>query len=215
MKAVKWMWSLGLGIFLVAAAATAQDRRLPTGADRGPRDGGDMREAPPDGPRREFPRDRGPARRLAGVREYLEELKANAPDEFNRLLALRESDKVAFFQEIRKAMTAADGKGALRARPAEVAERRCLELSRDYRAAADPAAKERLMAELKEAISQAFDKRLEMQKGRLAHMEEEIERLRASLRQRADKRDDICRARLEQLTRDPSLDWDGGLGRGH
>ena len=145
------------------------------------------------------------------MRDLLEKLKDEAPEEFERLMQLRQTDRRAFMQEIQK-LARTKGLDIGRRGPGHSPEeRKCDELGKLYQETQDAAEKSRIKTELKAAVEAAFRKRIDMQRQRLAKMEEQIGKIRDGLEQREKNQSKICETRLEELTRDPALRWEHGL----
>ncbi len=191
---------IGLSVAFLAGVVLAQ--RDPAGGFRRgrgremspPRGGGML------GKRGEFPE------LTAG---FLEALRRENPEKYERLVKLREEDRQAFFKELREMLQARRGnKGAGRGRKPAPEELRCRELSRQYHAARDPAEKERLKEELETAVEEAFEARLNGSKERLARIEQEMARFRENIQRLEANREKICETRVQELTRPPELKWD-------
>lgn len=172
----------------------------PAGADAG----GAGRKAGRDGAGGEF-------------MQRLQRLKADNPAEFERLKALRENDPEAFRKEVREKFREGGvlgrgegpaGRDGSDMRPRSIPEEEaCIELSHKFNEAKDPADKEKLKTDLKAAIAVAFEKRLAAQRERIDKMEQSLKSIREQIVAREKNRDDVCKARLEELTKDPSLRW--------
>lgn len=193
----------GAGVGVLAQ----EQPRPPTPRDRA---AGGMREpgmARPDGARG--------ARVEEAMERFKDQLQAENPAEYKRLMELREKDPEAFRNEIR-ARLAERGRGGMAgagagagpgagAMPAE--EKACLDLARKYRETKDPAEAEKIKAELKAAVALAFDKRLERQKELLTALENRISTVRDQIQTRQGNKDKVCDLRVEELTRDANLNW--------
>lgn len=126
-----------------------------------------------------FERD---ARRHMGeqLRQLLDKLKREQPEEYQRLEQLKKSDRAAYFEEIRKLMPRRPwfpGK-------VEKLDRQCFELSQQYRQARTQAEKDAILKELQAAVEKATDtmitdlrQRLERMGKRLEEMEKNREQL--------------------------------------
>ncbi|NOY80973.1 MAG: hypothetical protein GXP31_08195 [Kiritimatiellaeota bacterium] len=142
----------------------------------------------------------------AQLKGWLEKLKKEKPEEFEELMKLREEEPAEFRKRISALAREHFQKRRLDNMPPE--ERHCIELSRKYAEADDPAAKQQVKAELQEAVQQAFDARIRQRLERLERMENELKRIRRQIEERKANRDKICQARVEELTRDPRYRWD-------
>jgi hypothetical protein len=146
--------------------------------------------------------------------EFVGRLQRENPEQYRRLMELRETDPQAFRQELTKLVAAHRSRGRPAGRervPPE--EARCRELSRRYHQAEDEAAREQIRVELAEAVNQAFEVRITTYREHLARLEEQIGKLRERIEGMEGNREQICEIRLGELTRPPELEWDGGMGR--
>lgn len=146
----------------------------------------------------------------AALRAWLEKLRAENPEMVERLLRLREENPERFRDEVREiALRRNKGGGgddaAVAANPDEA---KCKELSRQYADTKDPVEKDRIRAELREAVLRSFDLRLQERAERLERMKQELERLQKQLAERKASRDPICEARVDELTRESGLRWE-------
>ena len=153
-------------------------------------------------------RDR-PVKQLSGadVEQWFDRLKEEEPEEFERLTALRRENPEQFRQEIRKRVT--DRVRERRAEQVGPEEQECLELSGKYRETADPAAKQEIKDRIRETVRVAFDKRLERTEKWLDFTEKRLAKARADHEFQQQNRDKICENRVEELTADPRLNWQG------
>ena len=142
----------------------------------------------------------------ARMKELFEKLKEQDPERFDQLTQLRETDPEAFRSEIRQVMQQRfkgrrTGTGA-------PAEQKCVELSGVYRRTKDEQKRQQIKAELRTAVEEAFDARVEERLKRLERMEQEIQRIRREIEARQGNRDEICTQRVGELTQDPQYRWD-------
>lgn len=167
--------------------------------------------------RRENLRDLRRNRQEAGlkggaVKGPLEQLKRENPEEYERLKALYMDDRPAFMEEMRDIVAERPGLlrrvDSVRDERAQRIERECQELSRLYQEAEDENEKERLKAELKQAVEEAFEVRIESSRRRIEHLERQLTRFKERIETLEENREKICEDRLEQLTRPPELRWD-------
>ncbi|NLF16990.1 MAG: hypothetical protein GX595_07005 [Lentisphaerae bacterium] len=175
-------------------------------------------EAPEGGPRPGQPG--GPLRRREGAAtmapaEFMERLRQERPEEHERLSRLYREDPKRFFQETQALVRemgvqlgAAHPAGA-RLRRESPEEQACLDLSRRFREAADPAAQAQLKTELAAAIETAFEARLKASKERIARLEKQLLEVREKLQRLEANREAICAERLQDLTQPDDLRWDG------
>lgn len=137
--------------------------------------------------------------------DWLERLKQEDPEEFERLQKLREEDPEQFRAMIRDRVKERLG-GAIR-EALNRHDERCRELSLQYHMAESEDQKEALRKELAEAVHAAFDARLQDQEKFVEHLAKQLEHLKQRIETRRSKRQEICRRRLEELTEDPALRW--------
>ncbi len=146
---------------------------------------------------------------FAKGREWMEQFRTDNPEEFQRLMKLRESDPEAFRREIMKnagkLMQERRGEGV------SEAEKRTHDLAAQYRAAATDAERQKIKTELTDAVKSAFDEQQQRRQEQLAKLEQYLERLRSALEERHAHRDKIVNERVEQITRDPALRWEPRL----
>lgn len=154
---------------------------------------------------------RGPGVQRPDKQRWIQRLRQENPEEFERLRRLREENPDEFRREARERIQermAQPGPGQGPRHPAAESERECHELTRLYHDAQTAEEKERIRADLSKALEESFNKRLEAQKERLARLEKEIERIRTYVEEREANRAKICGTRLQELTQDPALRWD-------
>mgnify|MGYP001545066878 CR=1 FL=1 len=155
----------------------------------GPRIGGQERG---DGPMRH-------------VKEWVEQLKEENPEEYERLMKLREDDPEAFRQALHARLRNKMGDRVRKMH--EAGEKETLELAEKYHAAEAAEEKAEIKEQLTALVKQTFDERVETQKEMLKRMEAKLAEFRENIAKREAKRDEICAERVEQLTRDPALKW--------
>ncbi|MBT3380781.1 MAG: hypothetical protein HN742_39010 [Lentisphaerae bacterium] len=146
-------------------------------------------------------------RRMKEGSEWMERLSTEKPEEFQRLLKLRESDPQAFSNELRKFVQERRGSGHRPGRM-DTDDRKCQELSRLYHATEDPAEKNRIRGELRAEVEAAFDRKIKVRGEWIDEMLRKIEEGRKRLAERGAQRTQICDDRVHELTRDPKLKWD-------
>jgi len=143
--------------------------------------------------------NRSKTKRFGDAPLMFEKLRNENPEEFERLMRLREEKPQVFLQELRK-MTSDKG----------TEEDKCHELSRLYHDTEDPAEKERVKAELREVVLAAFDARIELHRRRLVEVENRLAGMRKKLEEREAGRTEVCEERLRELTKNPTLNWESG-----
>ncbi|MGN0880644.1 MAG: hypothetical protein ACI4WT_14485 [Oligosphaeraceae bacterium] len=135
----------------------------------------------------------GDDRRQLGeqLRQVMERLKQERPEEYQRLEQLKKTDRAAYFEEIRKLMPR---------RPwfpskVEKLDRHCFDLSRQYRQARTEQEREAIRAELRKSVEQATD-------AMIADLRQRLERMERKLGEMETNRDRMIEDRLRMLTRE-------------
>lgn len=164
------------------------------------------------------------------IQRLMQHWKERNPEEFERMKALREQDPAAFRRELQRKLaeareTHSQGRRlmnemGMRGGPGgpgddrepmspemRAAELQIRQLAEAWRKATAPEEKERLTAELKVALSKAFDQREQMRAQRLADMEKKLNELRTVMDERRSRRDAIIEKRLQELTDGAKLAW--------
>jgi len=167
---------------------------------------------PPGGPGAMPPSVAGmrPRAGLDFMRELKETLGKENPAEYARLMDLKEKDPAAFRREIQAIMGRRNLMGRRGSPETMAEEEKCFNLSRQFHEAKDPAEAAKIKGELATAVKAAFDKRLQFQRDRLNQMEQQINRIREQIKERETNRDKVCELRMEELTREPKLQWGDG-----
>jgi len=137
--------------------------------------------------------------------ELLAMLKDKRPDDYNRLVRLRDENPRDYrwalgamwraYQQYRN-LPADMQKVADQAQQARI---KAWRLSREMRAAKDDESKTRLRAELTETLQIEFDAEQKMREYHLAQLEEQIKRLAAEVKERAQQRDHVIEENLTRL----------------
>lgn len=138
-------------------------------------------------------------KRFGGGALMFEKLRKESPEEYSRLMRLRQENQPQFLQELRKM---SDNRSK--------EEEKCIELGQLYRETEDPAERKRIEGEMKAAVLKAFDAKIELHQQRLAEMEERLTSMRRKLEERKANRDAVCEERVRDLTRNPELQWESG-----
>lgn len=167
--------SSGGGVWL-SAAGSPEAGKLPEGGrvERGQRPHGDDR--------RQFGEQ---------LRQMMERLRQERPEEFQRLEQLKKTDRAAYFEEIRKLMPR---------RPwfpskVEKLDRHCFDLSRQYRQARTEQEREAIRGELRKSVEQATD-------AMIADLRQRLERMERRLGEMETNRGRMIEDRLRMLTRE-------------
>jgi len=222
-----WMISSVLGLGLGLAVASAQDappaapppppgagdnaatlNPAGTGTATAGFRGGRMRDGIGGG---RMAREAGAAGEGMGLERLKERFQQRNPEEFKKLMELRENDPEAFKARMRELTQEAmlkGGPGGMALNTPEDAE--SMKLAKQYQDASTPEEKAKLKEELRKTVANAFDKRLEAQKKRFAEMEEHVTKAKAEFADREKNRSDIIANRVDELTKDPKLRWGGG-----
>ncbi|MDT8389035.1 MAG: hypothetical protein RRC34_00815 [Lentisphaeria bacterium] len=167
-----------------------------------------------DGAARPTDKNRGAAERFEHRRggdagfargDWLERLKSENPEEFERLQKMREEDPEAFREEMRARMKKR-ATGFVKQHGGKL-DAEAKTLGEKYARAESEAEKAAIKAELETTVYQAFDSRLDAQKKVIAHLEKQLERLKQQVADREKNREAICRDRVDTLTGDPNLRW--------
>jgi len=174
------MMSLGLGLIL--GTACAQDGRRATSQHKQPKTSSWRFDAWGKGEE---------------VVKMLEKLRAEDPQEYERLEQLRKSDVEKFFREVRSRLPRREGFSS----KISPIEQRCQELSRSYLAAKDDAEKARIAAELRKALKESFDLVISDAQARIERLQKQVGDLQA-------KEEQILAERLQMFL---SGEQDGAL----
>lgn len=137
--------------------------------------------------------------------EWLEKMKAENPEEFEKLQKLREEDPEAFRQAVR-AHVKDRFAGMIGPENAEL-EKTCRELASEFRLAESDEKKAEIKKQIEEAVRAAFDARLARQKTFVAQLERQLEQLKQQIANREENREVICDQRISELTESPALRW--------
>lgn len=137
--------------------------------------------------------------------ELLAVLKDNLPEDYERLMKLKESNPRAY----RWALAAAWRRYlSVKSYPPEIqqairtqqtARLKSWKLSRRYRDAKDESDKQALRSELLKVMGQEFDAEQKVREYRLAQLAERIKQLRADLKERSERRDEVIGENLKRL----------------
>ncbi len=123
------------------------------------------------------------------IHEMLENLQKNEPEEYQRLMKLRNDNREEYFKELWKKMPERENDN--RKKIAEI-DRQCWELGKKYQKAATEQEKAAIKAELAPLLDQSMDLVTQDTKERL-------ERVRKVLDNLNNNRDKIIQQRLEQF----------------
>lgn len=210
---MRWLWALCAALlFLGDPAVVCSQEKGGSAERRGMRrreNGGHFSHSP----RRSTTgkgRHGDPRARMKGALEAFEFLKTQDPERFKELMQLRDTDPDAFRKRLQEFLATRSGPGGGGRHWAGVgaSEEKCRELAWLYHEAEDETEKEAISRTLLDKIEETFDLRQQGARERLERMEEEIAKIRSLLERRDGKRGKICKVRLEELTRDPALEWD-------
>ncbi len=193
---------IGLSLIMNALSVCAQDENVPPFLDE--RRG---EESPRGQGREDFRRGRTDGegeqhRPLPGferVRQWVDELRVTDPEEYGRLMRLREENPERFHGEIRQLMRERLQERRKKddsPRNEEDAE----ELARQYRAATEPAEKAELKKQLETTLEATFARRQEQHRQMVRRLEQHLAKLREQLELRERQKDAIIKKRVEELT---------------
>lgn len=138
------------------------------------------------------------------ISKWLENMKNENPEEYERLSNLRQSNPTEFRQEMLKRHLE---RRRDKVRRDSKHEEETLELAEQFRKAETDEEKNDLREKLKEAVYNAFDANLRSSQERIERMEKELQKLREHLERRKAKKERICEARILDLTLDEELQW--------
>jgi hypothetical protein len=144
------------------------------------------------------------------VRQAIEHLRRENPARFEELMNLRRTNPKAFGDELRNLIKQWQERHQKNRAPTLPEELRARELSWRYHDTQDEAERDKLRAELAEAVEQAFQARVRVMEKRLETMEKELDTFRRRLDLLKANREPICKGRTEELLRPPELNWDNG-----
>lgn len=144
------------------------------------------------------------------VRQAIDHLRRERPARFEELMNLRRANPKAFEEELRNLVQQWRERHPKERAPTLPEELRARELSWRYHDSHDEAERDKLRAELAEAVEQAFQARVKIMEKRLETMEKELDTFRQRLEQLKANREPICKGRTEELLRPPELNWEGG-----
>lgn len=145
---------------------------------------------------------------LGGMPAFLERLRLEAPETFERLSKLYHEDRQAFMREA-KDMALARGMKRGRSGPGRVPEEaQCAALSKLYHETEDETKKGEVKKQLEKAIAEAFEARMASSRQRITRLEKQLAAFRENIARLEKNREGICRARLDELTREPELKWE-------
>lgn len=123
------------------------------------------------------------------IKTMLEDLRENEPEEYQRLMKLREENREKYLQELRQRMPEReDGRG----RKITETDRQCWKLGEKFRQATSEQEKESIKAELSALLEQSMQLVIQDSKERL-------ERIQAMLDHLNNNREKIIEQRFEQF----------------
>ena len=150
-------------------------------------------------------------------REVLQVFQDMRPEEYSRIIRLKESEPKVYRQELRDLAEKHQRILLIKKQDPEqyrhlVAEQhlnaRTLQLAGDIQALQDGFAKQEKLAELKTMLYDLFEQRQFNRKQEIARLEEKLQELKASDQQREEKKDEIVQKRLnELLNQQEDLEW--------
>jgi uncharacterized coiled-coil protein SlyX len=137
------------------------------------------------------------------IQQWADQLKTENPEEFERLMKLRDENPEAFRQQIRERLGQRMGRGMR----SSAEEGQVGELVQKYHQAQTEQEKEELKAQIQEAVTGAFGAQMAEQKEMIARMQQRLTEFRERLATREENREAIIENRVEQLTTEPELRW--------
>lgn len=147
---------------------------------------------------------RGRPKMMPRMHAWIEDMKKNDPEQYERLMTLRKEDPQAFRREIHKQFGERMERHMRKQLGPE--EKKTQDLAAKYQAAADPDEKAEIKERLEAAVQAEFDARIKQQEDMLAKMEQRLNQLREHLSTRKNSRDKICSKRVEALTASPEVE---------
>jgi len=205
---------------LALIAATALAVAATSDSPGGPTTGSEPAVGHPRRPMGEHGRPKAPpAPSAERIEQLLERMKTEQPEMYEHLMRLRGSDRRSF----RRAIAGIDRLvRRLEELPRELREvvvqqRRDriarLRLVRQYRAAADPARREAIQAEIRRLVGRMFDADQKIKEHKVEQLARELEQLKADLADRASRREELIDKTVERLLTAPDTPRPGPLGR--
>ncbi len=144
----------------------------------------------------------GWGRRLTAEQQAkaLEFLKETRPEHYERLLTLREDNPRGYHRALRMAHRLMKLPSELRQARMQMWDARIgiWKRIRQIRAAEDASEKEKLKEQLRRDVAEHFEAEQRQMERRLAHLEEQIGRMRQELKDRQEQREQIISERLER-----------------
>ena len=150
-------------------------------------------------------------------KEILQVLEDMRPDEYARILPLKETQPVVYRQELKDLLEKHQRILMIKRHDPEqyqhlVAEHemdtKTLQLAKEIQFLPEGSAKQEKIAELKTILYDLFEQRQFNRKQEIARLEEKLQELKTSDQQREEKKDEIVEKRLnELLNQQEDLEW--------
>jgi hypothetical protein len=141
------------------------------------------------------------------VKEFLTQLQQESPDEYKKLMELREKNSREFgehlrerikeMMELRRVKDKDPEMYAIRKKEHEL-NRKVKQLAGEIRRTSGPE-REKKIAELKGALEESFGMRTMMRQREIGHMEKELEKMKQQAQKRQQNKDIIIDQRLKEL----------------
>jgi hypothetical protein len=148
--------------------------------------------------------------------EVIEFVQRHFPERAQKLEELRRTDRERYLKErrqlmgkIQRLMELEKNNPRLFALTLEdiKLERKLNQLARTARESTDAGARERYRKELEVAVLEAFELRARLKQAELDDLEAQVDELRASLKRREERREELVSQRVEQLLKEDLDDW--------
>jgi hypothetical protein len=148
--------------------------------------------------------------------EVIEFVQRHFPERAQKLEELRRTDRERYLKErrqlmgkIQRLMELEKNNPRLFALTLEdiKLERKLNQLARTARESTDDGARARYRKELEVAVLEAFELRARLKQAELDDLEAQVDELRASLKRREERREELVSQRVEQLLKEDLDDW--------
>jgi hypothetical protein len=148
--------------------------------------------------------------------EVIEFVQRHFPERAKKLEELRRTDRERYLKERRQLMSKIQRLMELEKNNPRLfaltledikLERKLNQLARTARESTDAGAREHYRKELEVAVLEAFELRARLKQAELDDLEAQVDELRASLKRREERREELVSQRVEQLLKEDLDDW--------
>jgi hypothetical protein len=148
--------------------------------------------------------------------EVIEFVQRHFPERAQKLEELRRTDRERYLKERRQLMSKIQRLMELEKNNPRLfaltledikLERKLNQLARTARESTDAGAREHYRKELEVAVLEAFELRARLKQAELDDLEAQVDELRASLKRREERREELVSQRVEQLLKEDLDDW--------